>query len=73
MLLAAISLGPLYATWDAFLVFLVLSAITLCTGHSVGYNGGSCTEASSAPSGSNGYSDGGGRWHGRAVMDDPDA
>jgi fatty-acid desaturase len=36
--LAAVILGPLYATWDAFLVFLVLSAVTLCTGHSVGYH-----------------------------------
>src|SRR2546422_6257978 len=36
--LAAVVLGPIYATWDAFLVFLILSAATLCTGHSVGYH-----------------------------------
>ena len=28
--------GPLLFSWDAFLVFVVLSAITLCSGHSVG-------------------------------------
>ena len=28
--------GPLTFSWDAFLVFLVLCAITLCGGHSVG-------------------------------------
>ena len=38
ILLAALVLAPLYATWDAFLVFLALSAVTLCTGHSVGYH-----------------------------------
>lgn len=38
MLSAALILGPLYATWDAFAIFLALSAITLCTGHSVGYH-----------------------------------
>lgn len=38
MLLSAIIFAPLYATWSAFAVFLVLSAITLCTGHSVGYH-----------------------------------
>jgi stearoyl-CoA desaturase (delta-9 desaturase) len=36
--LAAVTLAPIYTTWDAFLVFLALSAITLCTGHSVGYH-----------------------------------
>lgn len=38
MLLAALVLGPLYFTTDALLVFLVLSALTLCMGHSVGYH-----------------------------------
>lgn len=38
ILAGALVLGPSYATWDAFVVFLVLSAITLCTGHSVGYH-----------------------------------
>lgn len=36
MLLCALTLGPLTATWDAVLVFLLLSAVTLCAGHSVG-------------------------------------
>lgn len=36
MTLAALVLGPLYFSWSAFAVFLVLSAITLCFGHSVG-------------------------------------
>ena len=35
---AAIALAPIYATWDAIAVFLVISALTLCTGHSVGYH-----------------------------------
>lgn len=38
ILLAALTLAPIYATWGAFAVFLILSAITLCTGHSVGYH-----------------------------------
>ena len=38
MLTAALVLAPLYATWGAFGVFLVSSAITLCSGHSVGYH-----------------------------------
>lgn len=38
MLLAAVTLAPVYATWGAFAAFLILSAITLCTGHSVGYH-----------------------------------
>src|SRR4051812_6797852 len=38
MLLAAVVLGPLAFTWDAFLVFLILSAATLCAGHSVGFH-----------------------------------
>jgi stearoyl-CoA desaturase (delta-9 desaturase) len=32
----AIALGPLLFTWDAFALFLVTSAVTLCFGHSVG-------------------------------------
>lgn len=38
MLLGALILGPLYFTWDAFLVFLVLGGATLCAGHSVGFH-----------------------------------
>jgi stearoyl-CoA desaturase (delta-9 desaturase) len=38
ILIAALVLAPVYATWDAFAVFLVVSAVTLCTGHSVGYH-----------------------------------
>lgn len=38
MLLAALVLAPLHASWDAVAVFVVLSAVTLCTGHSVGYH-----------------------------------
>ena len=30
--------APLTLTWDAFLVFLLLSAVTLCAGHSVGFH-----------------------------------
>ncbi len=38
ILIAAVTFAPIYATWDAFLLFLFLSAVTLCTGHSVGYH-----------------------------------
>jgi stearoyl-CoA desaturase (delta-9 desaturase) len=38
ILIAALLMAPLYAAWDAFAMFLVLSAITLCSGHSVGYH-----------------------------------
>jgi stearoyl-CoA desaturase (delta-9 desaturase) len=38
MLAVAIVLGPLYFTWPAFAVFLALSALTLCCGHSVGFH-----------------------------------
>ncbi len=31
-------LGPLYFSWSAFLVFLVLLEITMCAGHSVGFH-----------------------------------
>ncbi len=36
MMVCALILGPLTATADAVLVFLLLSAVTLCAGHSVG-------------------------------------
>jgi sn-1 stearoyl-lipid 9-desaturase len=38
ILLSALVLAPIYATWSAFVVFILLSAITLCAGHSVGYH-----------------------------------
>ena len=38
MMLGAVSLGPLFFTWDAFLVFLATAAVTLCAGHSVGFH-----------------------------------
>ena len=37
-LFGAIVLGPLYFTWGAFAIFLALSAVTLCAGHSVGFH-----------------------------------
>lgn len=36
MTLIALVGGPLLFSWDAFIVFVLLSAITLCAGHSVG-------------------------------------
>lgn len=36
MTVAAVVLGPLSFTWDAFALFLTTSAVTLCFGHSVG-------------------------------------
>jgi len=36
MTLAAIGLGPLLFSWDALLLFIATSAVTLCFGHSVG-------------------------------------
>lgn len=36
--ITAIFLSPFYFTWGAFFVFLILSALTLCTGHSVGFH-----------------------------------
>lgn len=36
MTLVALVSGPLLFTWDAFAVFVIGCAITLCTGHSVG-------------------------------------
>lgn len=38
ILLAALVMAPIFATWGAVAVFLVFCAITLCTGHSVGYH-----------------------------------
>lgn len=38
MLVAAVVLGPIFFTWSAFAVFLILLAITMCTGHSVGFH-----------------------------------
>jgi stearoyl-CoA desaturase (delta-9 desaturase) len=37
-ILAALILGPLTFSWSAFGVFLLLSAVTLCAGHSVGFH-----------------------------------
>lgn len=36
--LSAFILGPIYFSWSALLLFLVLSALTLCMGHSVGFH-----------------------------------
>lgn len=36
--LSALTLAPVYVSWSAVLVFLILSAITLCSGHSVGFH-----------------------------------
>src|SRR5437016_6330990 len=38
MLISALILGPLFFTWDAFLVFLIFLEITMCCGHSVGFH-----------------------------------
>jgi len=38
MFAAGLILGPLYFTWPAFGMFLALSAVTLCCGHSVGFH-----------------------------------
>jgi sn-1 stearoyl-lipid 9-desaturase len=35
---AAVVFAPLTFTWDAFVVFLVTAAVTLCAGHSVGFH-----------------------------------
>ncbi|MDP9421669.1 MAG: acyl-CoA desaturase [Pseudomonadota bacterium] len=37
-LMGAFILGPIFFTWGAFALFLGLSAITLCAGHSVGFH-----------------------------------
>jgi fatty-acid desaturase len=36
MTVAAVALGPMFFSWDAFLLFIATSAVTLCFGHSVG-------------------------------------
>ncbi len=36
MTLSALLFGPFYFTWGAFALFIVMSGITLCAGHSVG-------------------------------------
>src|SRR5947207_14879731 len=38
MMLAAVLLGPLYFSWGAGAVFTGLLALTMCTGHSVGFH-----------------------------------
>lgn len=38
MLAAALMLGPITFSWSAFAVFLAISAVTLCAGHSVGFH-----------------------------------
>lgn len=38
MLIGALVLGPMYFSWGAVAVFLALTAVTLCTGHSVGFH-----------------------------------
>jgi sn-1 stearoyl-lipid 9-desaturase len=38
MLALALVLGPLYFTWSGLLAFFILSAVTLCCGHSVGFH-----------------------------------
>jgi fatty-acid desaturase len=38
MLVTALALGPLYFSWGAFAVFVVLLELTMCTGHSVGFH-----------------------------------
>jgi sn-1 stearoyl-lipid 9-desaturase len=38
MMLSAVTLGPVTASWDAAAVFLVTTAVTLCAGHSVGFH-----------------------------------
>jgi stearoyl-CoA desaturase (delta-9 desaturase) len=38
MLVASLILCPVYFTWGAFAVFVVLLELTMCTGHSVGFH-----------------------------------
>lgn len=38
MLLAALVLAPLYFTWGAFAIFVILLELTMCAGHSVGFH-----------------------------------
>ena len=35
---AAIFLAPLFISWSAVMMFFVLTAVTLCAGHSVGFH-----------------------------------
>jgi fatty-acid desaturase len=37
-LFGALTLGPFYFAWSGLVVFLLLSAVTLCAGHSVGFH-----------------------------------
>lgn len=37
-ILGAIILGPMFFSWSGFVVFLFLSGLTLCVGHSVGFH-----------------------------------
>lgn len=37
-LAGALVLGPLYFSWSGLAIFLLLSGVTLCTGHSVGFH-----------------------------------
>ena len=36
MTITALALGPIYFSWSAFLLFLAISGLTMCAGHSVG-------------------------------------
>jgi sn-1 stearoyl-lipid 9-desaturase len=38
MFTSAIALAPFHVSWSAIVVFLVLTAVTLCAGHSVGFH-----------------------------------
>jgi sn-1 stearoyl-lipid 9-desaturase len=38
MIAGALVLGPLFFSWSALIVFLLLSGFTLCVGHSVGFH-----------------------------------
>ena len=49
MLAGAVVLGPLTFTWGALLVFLLLAAVTLCAGHSVGFHRRSIHRSFEAP------------------------
>jgi stearoyl-CoA desaturase (delta-9 desaturase) len=38
MMLAALALGPMYFSWDALLVCIVLLELSMCLGHSIGFH-----------------------------------
>ena len=38
MLVTTVTAGPLFFTWSALTIFVVLLAVTMCTGHSVGFH-----------------------------------